>query len=283
MELNGGADDASIATDGALDSGVGADAQIPFEASATDSSVDAGSAYAATILADGPLAYYRLNEKSGSSVASEVGGFTGAFTRGTTLGAASSVTREPGNLAATFFLQGSTDDSDLSLGDNFIFEGTQPFSVEMWFNASTIDTDARHVLSKADRVGDSPVDGWNVCVSMDPGPVIWIERSAASTNTRSTEVTIAANAWVAFRRRVRRRQFDPVREWCLERTDRGCRIDHRQHDERIHGIGKRQREQRSRLRRHGRRGFDLRQGAHASANHRALQRRQTLRCTTNRM
>ena len=197
--LHDGASDASIDADGSTDSGADSgDAGSGNDSSSNDANVvDAGSSYATAILADGPLAYFRLNESSGTTISSEVGSFVGSFSHGVTLGTPSSVTRESGNLGATFFSDASNDDSDLTLGNNFAFTGTQAFSIEMWVNATTIDSNPRHTLSKADRDGtDTPVDGWNVCVSAG---TIWIERIAnAGSVIRSSQLAIVQGSTFYF-------------------------------------------------------------------------------------
>jgi hypothetical protein len=191
--------DAALATDGAspgVDAGSAADAS-GADASGVDASFDAaGAAYEAIVLADNPIAYFRMNEAAGGlSIASAVGTTTGAFSTGVTLGTPSPVTHEPANLAATFTRPGLTD-SDLALTPGFTFEGNQPFSIEAWVKPSTIDSAPRHVFSHADRVGDYPVRGYNVCVALKTGNnVAWIERSVDAGLALSNFEPIVQGAW----------------------------------------------------------------------------------------
>lgn len=201
--LNDGSSDASIDANGSADGGAdgSSDTGNGVDASSDANVVgDGSSAYATAILADGPIAYFRLNETSGNTITSAVGSFTGSFTEGVALGTPSPVTREPGNLGATFSLDSGGGDSDLTLGDNFIFDGNQPFSVEMWVNATSINSNPRHTLSKADRDDtDTPTDGWNVCVANDPASVIWIERIAEGGSViRSEEMSIVQGSVFYF-------------------------------------------------------------------------------------
>jgi len=119
-------------------------ASVDAEASA-DAPPDApSSVYRAAVLADLPLAYWRLGETSGTVARDETGhghdgAYTGAFTRGT-----------PGALAGdpdtAVTLDGVTGEVDV--GDNFDFAGQVPFSFEAWVKPAVIDSQYRHVVTK---------------------------------------------------------------------------------------------------------------------------------------
>src|SRR4051812_20291297 len=142
-------------------------------ADATDASEDtasedaprldaARSVYATEVFADRPIAYYRLDEESGTAVKSAVlWAPDGTFTRNVTLGVPDAITNDPENRSASL-ASALGKDSDLSFGNNFAFTGTAPFTVECWLKPSTIDNTARHVFSKADRVNGAPTNGWNL-------------------------------------------------------------------------------------------------------------------------
>jgi hypothetical protein len=190
--------DATLATDGAssgVDAGGGGDA-AGVDASGADGGFDAGPAYEAIVLADKPIAYFRMNEAAGGlSIASAAGTTTGGFSTGVTLGTPSPVTHEPGNLAATFTRPGMMD-SDLALTPGFAFEGNQAFSIEAWVKPSTIDSAPRHIFSHADRVGDYPVRGYNVCLSVKgANNVVWIERSVDAGLSLSNYEPITPGVW----------------------------------------------------------------------------------------
>jgi hypothetical protein len=160
------------------------------DASSNDAGADATDSYAALILADSPIAYFRLNETSGTTIQSAVNLYTGSFFRGVALGTPSPIGRDPSNLAATFSMSdGGVVDSDLTLGDNFTFPGLQPFSAEAWIMPTDTEYPS-HVLSKADRSPE--VHGWNICVGA--GPVVWFERGDPLV-THSAEVPISLNVW----------------------------------------------------------------------------------------
>ena len=170
--LSGEADDSGSGSDGG-DGGGPQDADA-----AGDQSVpgDAAMGYAAVVMATGPLAYFRFDEPAGSkTVSSSVGTFSGSFTRGVVLGTPSPIGRDPTNTGATFSTPGSLD-SDLSLGQYFTFEGNKPFSIEVWLNPSIVDASSRHVVAKADRGSQGPLNGWSLVLGQIPQPVAWFER-----------------------------------------------------------------------------------------------------------
>src|SRR5690348_4609169 len=95
---------------------------------ATDGSVNA---YTTAVLTDGPIAYYKLEEPSGSTITSTVTGApSGSFTKGVTLGTARPITASPSNLAASFFEPTTGTDSDLGFANAsaFTFLGNAPFT-----------------------------------------------------------------------------------------------------------------------------------------------------------
>lgn len=156
----------------------------------------APTGYQAVVLSDGPVAYYRLDEMSGNTIASVVAAApTGHFTKNVTLRAPSPVGGGT-DTAATFSTSGG--DSDLGLGDDFGFSGTAPFTIEAWVNPASAAQSYRHVFSKADRTssGDSPINGYNVVVgSGSAQPTVWIERFVAMSSVKTTLVPIAAGAF----------------------------------------------------------------------------------------
>jgi hypothetical protein len=94
-----------------------------------DSGTDAGqSRYAAAVLADSPLLYFRFGEAAGASSArDEVSGTSVPYPpRGVAPGAAGALAGEP-NTAASF--DGS---SGLTIPSSVAFPGKLPFSAEVW-------------------------------------------------------------------------------------------------------------------------------------------------------
>lgn len=129
------------AIDAALDAGADA---APIEAS-SDAAVDAGSVYAATVLADTPLAYWRLGDSntSGSCHDATGNGNDALVVGGVTLGVPGALMGDP-DTAAHF--DGTT--GVLQVGNKFNFTGMVPMTIELWANPDVIDGTYRHLESK---------------------------------------------------------------------------------------------------------------------------------------
>lgn len=109
-------------------------------------SVDARSGYSAVVLADQPVAYWRLGAGSTATAVDETGnGNTGTFGGG-------AVTGEPGALVGDpdpAVLFDGVDDR-VTMGDRLSFEGTAMFSIEAWVKPTT-SAAYLGVVSKADE------------------------------------------------------------------------------------------------------------------------------------
>lgn len=135
------------------------DAGRLFDSGSEGGSGDAGtvSAYRSAVLADGPLAYWRLGEAVAGLATDEIGLHPGVY-------------QKAGGLKST---EGATGDRDkavlfdgvgsINVGDVFDFAG-QPFSVELWAKPSSVTTGYRRLVSK-ERF--SPDQGWHFEVSPD--------------------------------------------------------------------------------------------------------------------
>ena len=100
--------------------------------------------YRAAVLADTPLAYWRLGEKSGTVAHDETGnGHDGTYTGTHTLAVAGALAGDPDTAVQ---LDGVTGEVDV--GDHFDFAGQVPFSLEAWVKPALIDTTYRHIVSK---------------------------------------------------------------------------------------------------------------------------------------
>ena len=104
--------------------------------------------YPAAVLADGPAAYWRLDEPAGSTTArdSSGNGNVGTYLGGITLGA----TGIDGGGAAGF--DGSS--ARVVFGDVFDFAGNVPFTLEVWLDPDTLDGTFRRIFDKNDRAID---------------------------------------------------------------------------------------------------------------------------------
>lgn len=121
---------------GGTDGGIGAgDAGAAIDATS--------SRYAASVLADEPIAYYRLGEPAGASMVSPT---TGAVTGLLPLG------------GAALGAPGATSDGDTALaldgggsvefGEVFDFDGVKPFTYEAWAKLDVDDDSYRMLFSK---------------------------------------------------------------------------------------------------------------------------------------
>ncbi len=125
------------------------------EAAAPDSQPDTptGSAYRAAVMADQPLAYWRLHETTGQVAIDEMGNASpGTFSGTAGRGVPGAV--GDGDTATSF--DGTT--TRLDIGDSFAFPGTAAFSIEVWVMVSVIDTQVRRIVSRNVQTG--PDDGY---------------------------------------------------------------------------------------------------------------------------
>jgi hypothetical protein len=173
-------------------SGVGDLQKVDCVSACPDASSGAVPPYVAAVLADNPIAYYRLDETSGTTVynSAPTAAPNGTFARNVTLGAtAGPLANDPGDVAASFSTSGGMD-SDLTFGQDFSFLGVTPFTIELWVNPTTIDTEPRHAFSKADRnANDAPVNGYNIVVRAPDGVII--ERYVNSVGETSGAATLS--------------------------------------------------------------------------------------------
>lgn len=139
---------------------------------ATDGStiVDGGSdarndaaalTYAETVLADGPLSYWRLDDKL-AQPASDLGSANrkGVY-QAAVPGATGLLFGDP-NTAATF----DGTNSGVNVGDAYAFSGNTPFTVEAWIRPTTIDTTFRGIMGRKDGLLQK---GWSFWVSTNGG------------------------------------------------------------------------------------------------------------------
>jgi hypothetical protein len=124
-------------------------------ATTSDALSETGSAnaYAAVVLADGPVAYYRFEDPSDSNFAKdEVGAHPANVTQqGVTFGSAGVAGH-----AVTF-----DGNAALDVGDAFDFAGRQPFTLELWVQATTSKRDGQ-LLHKRDESVPNDFKGYVV-------------------------------------------------------------------------------------------------------------------------
>jgi hypothetical protein len=132
------------------------------------------------VLADGPRAYWRLGETSGSTAANEVtSGATGAYQGGVDLNVTGALVGDT-NRAARF--DGSNE--QVSMGDpgtGSLDFGTGDFSLEAWIK-TTVNGE-RTIMAKRAASGSAPY--WQVTVSNDSGNTGYVRANVFDgSNTR---------------------------------------------------------------------------------------------------
>jgi hypothetical protein len=123
-----------------------------------DAGTDASPSYAATVLADAPLAYWRLGESTGTVANDETGhGYAALVGVGATWGAAGAIAGDS-NGAIHLSQDG------LNAGIAFDFAGNAPYTLEEWFSAEVVDGTYRHLFSKNDEGADGGREEYGVFV-----------------------------------------------------------------------------------------------------------------------
>lgn len=108
--------------------------------------------YAAAVLADSPLIYWRLGESSGTTAVDSSGnGHDGTYQNSPTLGAAGAL--NVGSDAAVTFTQPGTE--HVSVADDAAFDSAD-YSVEFWFKTST---DNQQIVLRSNAWGASLLSG----------------------------------------------------------------------------------------------------------------------------
>ncbi|HET8909356.1 MAG TPA: LamG-like jellyroll fold domain-containing protein [Ktedonobacterales bacterium] len=124
-------------------------------------SVLAGTNYAATILADSPVSYWRLGEQSGSTALdSGGGGNNGTIYGGTTLGAAGAIAGDS-NTAMTY--DGAT--GFVGVPDRANLDITGDMTLEMWARPGVLNGSSQTVLQKSNS-SSTAGPGWQYRISV---------------------------------------------------------------------------------------------------------------------
>ena len=101
---------------------------------------DALLGYRATVLADLPSSYWRLDETTGMVAADQTGAQPGSY-HGDTLGAAGAIA--DGDLAV---IGSATIGSHVATSDIYEFTGTAPFTLEVWIKPASYSATAQNFL-----------------------------------------------------------------------------------------------------------------------------------------
>src|SRR5579863_8564234 len=145
--------------------------------------------YAAAVLADAPVAYWRLDD-TGLVAKDSAGSDDGTFSGGCTLGAAGALAADS-DTAVTF--DGTS--CVVELGDGLNFAGTAPYTLELWVNTPS-NTKYEHFFTRETRTtpGDaSPVDGYAVLQNAQGDT--YSERAISGSSEATASTTITPAVW----------------------------------------------------------------------------------------
>jgi large repetitive protein len=144
------------------------------------------SAYAAAVLADHPVAYWRLGD-SGSIARDELGMHDGNYSSGVTTGVAGALVDDPDH-AADF--DGTTGEVTTTTGISF--PGAAPFTLEIWVN-EPMGPLYRHYLTSEPRGDNKPLQGYAL---FENGSGVQFERIATPIAFDQTNVVaFASHRW----------------------------------------------------------------------------------------
>jgi hypothetical protein len=185
------ADGDGLARDGTVDAPSDARRDAPHDSSPPTDAGEAGITYAQEVLLDHPLAYWRFDDKSGTTAVDSSGnGNNGTYVGGVTLGAQGAIVDDPGT-SVTF--DGLT--AWMTAGDLFAFVGTAPCSFEAWVNP-VVDTDYHNILSRSDGQGNATV---GYLMYIEPQDAAYIDfahyNSASMTDIAESNTVIATGVF----------------------------------------------------------------------------------------
>lgn len=127
----------------------------PGKDSAATNDGGTSNVYRATIMADGPIGYWRLGDSTAPTAKDEVtNGHDGIYSGGVVLGDPGALAGDP-NTAARF--DGADDRLQITLPSNFDFAAKAPFSVEAWVKRTG---NKLGILSKGAYSSDAGYGGW---------------------------------------------------------------------------------------------------------------------------
>ncbi len=149
---------------------------------------DGGATYREVVMADDPLAYYRLDEKTAGIAKDETGRFEGVHEGELTLGVPPLVA--DGEAATSFGGAGR-----IEVASGLDFPGTSPFTVEMWLSQRVATADHRFPFFKEEGAGNTR-HGYGIAVI--DGQVLGERWGRGSVTSVSAEVAVGRTAHVVL-------------------------------------------------------------------------------------
>lgn len=164
----------------------------PPDAPSGGPDAEAGPArgYAAQVLADAPVAYWRFDEASGKTAVDSSGhGNDATYEGGITLGA-------PGALAGDDDTAATFDGTSgfVTAGDLFAFSGQSAFSLEAWVSVQP-QSGYVGVIARNDAVGGPPSEGFLLFIDPGAGPFGFQRLDGPNTSTAASVASPAPSGF----------------------------------------------------------------------------------------
>jgi hypothetical protein len=143
------------------------------------------------VLRDDPLAYWRLDEKSGAGLAKDTSGHgvTGTYQGAVIHSVVGAIANDPDTAIG---LDGAT--AFVDVGQVFQFQGTEPCSFEAWA-APVLDANYHGILARNDSNGP-PIEGFILFVEPASSPYYSFQRiEMATRNTVETTSVATTGTW----------------------------------------------------------------------------------------
>jgi hypothetical protein len=171
------------------DAGVIADANANDGSESDASTTCLASSYVASVMADAPVAYYRLDETSGTTAKDSSGTNDAHYQGGVTLGVAGVL----GDDSAASF-DGTTGWVSGSGSPSFL--GKSPFTLEAWVKPSKVDVVFRGVISNESST-TSDKGGYTLWAQSSDGGAnsIGFERWQSGKSNLATASPLTVGAW----------------------------------------------------------------------------------------
>jgi hypothetical protein len=146
-----------------------------------------GSVHGSSVLGDGPVAYWRLDESSGTTARDVTGHHDGAYAASCALDVAGALLNDT-DPAVRF--DGMTSTVSVSPTD-LDFTGTAPFSVEGWVNLAHAPNEFRHAINHESQTGNR--EGYAMFVQ--PTGNLAFERFVAAAGNTLQGPVARLNQW----------------------------------------------------------------------------------------
>lgn len=163
----------------------GSDAPLGIDApgSADADAAAATSAYAAAVLADKPILYYRLGEKdiAGKALDSSISGRAATFKGGVVCGVPGAIAGDP-DTACRF----DNNTTAVFLADGPKFTGLVPYSLEAWARPTNVQGANGHVVAACEQ---EPNDGYAMFFYQGAGPRWERETPAGTDGTQAPPIS----------------------------------------------------------------------------------------------